>query len=107
MSLLASLLIILGAMALDYGTRVQVATLFAHTRNVDPGLIETMVRADKVYRLRLTPGITTIIIALFFVWSIVGALSYLLLAAACMIGYFALQTIAFVNVARKLPKPSR
>jgi hypothetical protein len=107
MSWLDSFLIVLGAMALDYGTLVQVASLFAHTRTVDPALIETMVRADKMYRLRLTPGITTIVIALFFVWSMVGVLSYLLLGAACLIGYFALQTIAFVNVARKLPKPSQ
>jgi hypothetical protein len=96
----------IGAAALDYGFLVQMASLLAHTRKVDSALIEKMVRTEGAHRQRLIPGIAAIICAFLFFGSAVDALTYFLLSAVCLIGYLALQTVAFMNVARKLPKPS-
>ncbi|HET8728843.1 MAG TPA: hypothetical protein VFO41_15165 [Alphaproteobacteria bacterium] len=98
-----SLLIVIGVGALDYGTLQQITSLIAYMRDADRNVVELTIRRERQYKARVLPGLISVCFLVTIVCLYPRYLALLTIAAvAFAVMYFALQTVGYLSVLRKL-----
>jgi hypothetical protein len=102
-----SALILIGFIALDYGTIQQMASLIAHTKRTDREIVLRAVRAERLYRARLFPSIVCAILLLILPWVRKVDLGLLaVLIALFGLAYFLLQALGLMRIVRNIRRNS-
>lgn len=100
-----SLLVIIGMIALDYGTLQQMASLIAHMRNVDRNSVQRLIRINRQYRARVIPGVLCACLLALMPWVYPKHLLWMAVGIIVFgVIYLGIQTVGYLRLLKDLDK---